>query len=188
MSVDRMEPHGPRALVVLGCKVEPETGALSAALARRTAWALAAYRAGLGEIVVASGGRSWGGHVEADAIAAHLAREGVPEGRIYRELSSLTTAENAFFTAHLLARLGLERATIVTCAWHVPRALACFGRVGLDVRAIDVPTPRAPALSAAYRAVHERVSARLDLWNLSRFTGPRSSRPDHPFDDVNPTR
>jgi uncharacterized SAM-binding protein YcdF (DUF218 family) len=65
----------------------------------------------------------------ADALAAL----GVPAGVIVRERASLTTRDNARFTAASCARRQIARVSIVTCGWHLPRAIMCFQAEGLEV-------------------------------------------------------
>jgi uncharacterized SAM-binding protein YcdF (DUF218 family) len=84
-------------------------------------------------VVIVSGGRTWDGEVEADAMAAALAALGVPEGRIVRERASLDTRDNARFSAASCARRGIGQVALVTCVWHLPRARARFEAEGLDV-------------------------------------------------------
>jgi uncharacterized SAM-binding protein YcdF (DUF218 family) len=109
-------------------------------------------------IVVVSGGRRWGDVVEADAMARELVARGVPERAIVRERCSLSTRENAHFTAEVLARRGTRGATLVTCSWHMPRALAVFSLAGLEVEGVaarDGETP--PWSSRVWRLVRERA-------------------------------
>jgi uncharacterized SAM-binding protein YcdF (DUF218 family) len=126
----------PGALVVLGCAVRLDAvGRLApSTLARRVDAAARAYEAAAPGIavVVVSGGRRWGASVEADVMARELVRRGVPEAAIVRERCSLTTRDNARFSAAILARRGLSRAGIVTSPWHLPRALTLFSRAGVD--------------------------------------------------------
>jgi uncharacterized SAM-binding protein YcdF (DUF218 family) len=131
-------------IVVLGCRavVDPSGRLAPGALARRVDAASRLYLdlAGLDRtprdpamLVVASGGRRWGNVVEADAMAHELRLRGVPEGAIVRERCSLTTRDNARFVAEALARNGSRAALVVTCSWHMPRALALFTRAGMEV-------------------------------------------------------
>lgn len=148
------------AIVVLGCRV---TGtALSGAAERRVARAAREFHATGARRVITSGGRSWGGVIEADRMAAELIALGVPSGVILRERCSMSTADNARFTAALAVRHGLERIAIVTCTWHLPRALLLFRREGLQAHGLGAEPPPSSALTRAYRAVRERVCMRLD--------------------------
>ena len=146
---------------MLGCRVNAD-GSLGPAALRRVRVGAKAFRE-LGALaVVASGGKRWGGTAEADAFRARLVGEGVPAERVIRELLSRSTVENAHYAGEILRAQGLTLVAIVTCDWHLPRALAAFEREG--VRAIGVPAP-APALSrgrARIRSASERVKAWLD--------------------------
>jgi uncharacterized SAM-binding protein YcdF (DUF218 family) len=115
-----------------------------------------------GALVVASGGRRWDDAVEADAMARELVALGVPEGAIARERCSLSTRDNARFTAEALARRGIGAATVVTCSWHLARALAFFIEAGLVVDGVaardgDLP----PWPSRAWRWGRERILTRV---------------------------
>jgi uncharacterized SAM-binding protein YcdF (DUF218 family) len=84
-------------------------------------------------VLIVTGGRSWDGEVEADAMAAAIVALGVPAGVVVRERASLDTRDNARFTAACCARRGIGRVAIVTCGWHLPRARARFEAEGLEV-------------------------------------------------------
>jgi uncharacterized SAM-binding protein YcdF (DUF218 family) len=122
------------AIVVLGCRVLV-CGRLTAAAEGRASAAAAAYRAGMAPRIVASGGRRWGSQIESVALKQSMVAQGVPEGAIVAELWSLTTYENAIFSAAMLRKAGARRALIVTCAWHLPRALMSFRSAGIDAAA-----------------------------------------------------
>ncbi|MBV9949814.1 MAG: YdcF family protein [Myxococcales bacterium] len=151
------------------------TGRLSGQVlrARVDAAAIEHARRGAGTMVVASGGRRWGEHVEADVIARELATRGVPASAIVRERSSLSTRDNARFAAEVLARRGIRSAAVVTSDWHLPRALALFRRAGLVVRGVPAcpePRVRAGPLGAVaalparvWRAGRERLLTLVDL-------------------------
>ncbi len=165
------------AAVILGCRVETN-GAPSCALERRAARALELLRSGLTTRLVASGGRAWGEHVEADAIARWLVERGVSRERILLERLSLTTVENAMFVAELAARHRLGTIGVVTCDWHLPRAMASFTDVGLSCVAIAAPSPELPEKERRRRALREWLSGRLDAKVVARAArgGAR-----HPF-------
>jgi uncharacterized SAM-binding protein YcdF (DUF218 family) len=149
-----------RAIVVLGCGVAFDAeGRLTGALGRRVATAAAIHaRRGDGEtVVVASGGRRWSGRVEADAMARELLLRGVPERAVVRERCSLSTADNARFATAALARRGIAEAAVVTCAWHLPRAVALFERRGLRVEGVPAPGGEARWIRRVWRWGRERV-------------------------------
>ena len=150
----------PFAVCVLGCR------AGSAALARRVIAGTEAYFTRGANLAVACGGRSWGGLVEADAMARLMATAGVPEGQIVRERCSLDTRDNARFTAALLARRGLSRVLVVTCSWHLPRAERLFRLAGLTVEGLGVDPPAPSMRQRVYWDLRERVSS----WNDARRT------------------
>jgi uncharacterized SAM-binding protein YcdF (DUF218 family) len=156
--------------VVLGCRVLPG-GRPSASLARRAAVAADAFHAGVAPLVVTSGGRRWGARSEARALADELVRRGVPRAAIVEELWSLSTMENALCSAALLRRIGRAgrpSAVLVTCAWHMPRALGDFRAAGLEPLALPSPVPAAGLLIRAWRRAHEIVCARLDRAAMRR--------------------
>lgn len=148
------------ALVLLGCRVS--AGSLPGAASRRVARAAAAYRDGLSERIVVSGGRAWDGVVEADALAAELESAGVPRAALLLERASRTTRENARLSVQLLRELGARRVGVVSCDWHLARALWCFRRAGIDAEAVPAPSPPLPPLRRSLRGAKERGAWLLD--------------------------
>jgi uncharacterized SAM-binding protein YcdF (DUF218 family) len=115
-----------------------------------------------------------GGAPGADAppLAALMARVAVTEygvEAVWPEPRSRNTWENARYSAELLAGQGVERVLLVTHAWHMPRAMACFRAQGLDPvpaptafvsagwREASDWTPSAGALRTSYWALHEHL-------------------------------
>jgi len=151
--------HRERAIVVLGCQpLWADDGRLRGALGRRVQ---AAYRhfIELPGWLVVSGGRTWSGVVEADAMRDDLLMAGA-DG--LRERCSLSTRDNAHRSRELLLRLGVGEVTIVTCDWHLPRAEESFRREGLPVRGLPVPGPPQGPLGRWRRATREWLSTRVD--------------------------
>ena len=153
----------PTVVCVLGCRAD------SATLARRARAAAAAYRARGATLVLACGGRSWGGLVEADAIARILVAEGVPERAVVRERCSLDTRDNARFAASLLARRGLSGVLLITCSWHLPRATRLFRMAGLEVEGLGVDPPDPTLRQRAYWRAREAVSSWSDARRKMRI-------------------
>ncbi len=176
----RDEQAARTAIVVLGCKVEPD-GSPSPALQRRIAWGAAAFEAGLGSAVIATGGRRWAGFAEADVVARRLTSLGVPRAAVFPELSSMTTAENALFSVELARHLGMPRLLLVTCTFHLPRALECFRASGAIATGLGAPSPPSSLRARLRRSVHERCARALDVRYLSAIAQARALGP-HPFD------
>jgi uncharacterized SAM-binding protein YcdF (DUF218 family) len=164
-----------QAIVVLGGDVHIGNGAdvpdtLGALSLERVVFAAQAYRR-LHLPVVVSGGRVGAAHASEGALmkAALEADFAVPVA--WNEDRSRTTWENALYTARLLQPEKIATVVIVSQAWHLPRALWAFERVGL--RALPWPAPRAalrpgavddflPSIAAlhdSFRALHEMIGA-----------------------------
>lgn len=148
----------PPVVCVLGCRSS------SKALARRANAAARTYRDLGSTVAMACGGRAWDGRVEADELARLMVEDGVPAEAIVRERCSLDTVDNARFAALLLARRGLTRVALVTCAWHLPRAERHFRAMGLDVQGVGVEPPESTPFQRWYWRHRERLSS----WNDAR--------------------
>lgn len=75
---------------------------------------------------------------EGQLVARFLVVSGVRHGDIVFENKSRNTHENARFTARILRdRFGTNRCVLVTSAWHMRRAVACFQHE--NVRPIPFP-------------------------------------------------
>ncbi len=85
-----------------------------------------------------------GGQVYSDSgQEAHIAQRllldlGVPENKLLLEDQSLNTKQNAQYAAKILRENGLTSPVLVTSAFHMPRSVLNFTKVGFDVT--PVPT------------------------------------------------
>jgi uncharacterized SAM-binding protein YcdF (DUF218 family) len=149
------------AIVLLGCRIGPG-GRPSEAALRRAAAAARAWHEQIAPLVVVSGGRRWAGVSEAEALGRELVRLGVEAEAIVPELCSLSTQENARYTARIVRARGLSRVAVVTCDWHLPRALVCFHGAGIDALGIPAPSPPASRILRLRRAARERIGQLLD--------------------------
>jgi uncharacterized SAM-binding protein YcdF (DUF218 family) len=155
-------------IVVLGARIPRESQrgdargiALGGAIGRRAREAARLYTEIGAPLVVASGGCAWGGVVEADAIQETLVAAGVPRSIIVRDRCSLSTSDNARYVARALEKRGYREALIVTCAWHMGRAVTLFRREGIVSHPHPVDEPPAPLRTRVWRWGRERVAARL---------------------------
>jgi uncharacterized SAM-binding protein YcdF (DUF218 family) len=148
-------------LVLLGCRLG-RRGALSPTAERRAIRAAEAFRAGLGCRILACGGKAWSGVREADALCDFLSRAGVPSSALEAERWSHTTRENAHYAAKLLLPRGMQRVGVVTCDWHMDRALSCFRAAGFDPVPVPAVSPPVRPWRALVRAVREHASFVVD--------------------------
>jgi uncharacterized SAM-binding protein YcdF (DUF218 family) len=98
--------------------------------------ALWIYRAGKApRIVISAGNLPWSSLSvpEAEKIANLLVKLGAPRSALILETRSGTTRENAVNTAAIFKANDWRTGLLVTSATHMPRALAAFRKVGLDV-------------------------------------------------------
>lgn len=114
--------------------------------ADRLGQALFLYKTGRVQKILISGGSSdllFMGHEareEGQEAMRFLQLAGVPTRDLLWETRSRNTRENALFSARVLRRqYNTDRCVVVTSAFHMRRALACFRRAGLR------PTPFAGA-------------------------------------------
>ncbi|MGV8804923.1 MAG: YdcF family protein [Polaromonas sp.] len=161
----QLQAHQVQAVVVLGGGLLPGTPEYGGAAqpsdntaARLRYGATLAQAAGLP--LAFTGGRGWAAdsrqrHSEAE-VAARVLRQDYRLTPRWLESQSRDTAENARWLAPLLVRDGVQRIALVTHAWHLPRALAAFERVGLSV----VPAPMGYVLPLENGALQWLPSAR----------------------------
>lgn len=129
----------------------------------------------------------------ADApIAGQILEEfGIVKDRIVLESESRTTAENAMFSKRLVSPKPGERWLLVTSAFHMPRSIGSFRKVGWEVEAYPVDwrtqgwieatdtfSKISDGLARADTTVHEWTGL-LVYWLAGRsselFPGPRAS-------------
>jgi uncharacterized SAM-binding protein YcdF (DUF218 family) len=160
------------AIVVLGAELRrnaPEYGGetLGPLSLERLRYAARLHRQ-TGLPILVSGGRLRDGDEPvAKLMSEALAEDFLTESR-WVEDRSLTTAENARYSAEILRRDGVSTVVLVTHAWHMRRALMEFR--GLGLRVVPAPTlpphrptdfdmfvPSAAALYESFLGVHELV-------------------------------
>lgn len=138
--------QAPDGIVVLGGSFDTVVAgarreiALTEAAERLTEIATLARRWPEARIVFTGGSNAvvYDGATEADLAAQVFESFGVPRERLVFEGRSRNTVENARFTRDLVTPKKSERWLLVTSAYHMPRAVGCFRRVGFEVEAWPV--------------------------------------------------
>lgn len=103
--------------------------------ADRILHALLLYRKGyIRKILISGGNRDPNVRPEALQLKSILLLAGVPEADILCEERSINTYENAQFAAEILRKkFAGQRYLLITSAFHMRRAVACFAKAGVDV-------------------------------------------------------
>jgi uncharacterized SAM-binding protein YcdF (DUF218 family) len=160
-------PEQVDGIVVLGGAIDGPLSAargqpvLSEAAERLTA-AVALARRYPGARIVFSGGEGAllpQGHAEADAAVAFFAEAGVPRRRLAIENRARNTWENAVYSQALAQPKPGETWLLVTSAWHMPRALGCFRKLGWDVLPWPVDYRTGPERIVLGFALGEQLAA-----------------------------
>ncbi|WP_137135005.1 YdcF family protein [Rhizobium sp. FKY42] len=91
------------------------------------------------KLIVSGGDGSFSGRYEGEAKATEgfFADFGITAERLIKENSSRNTFENSANTKDVLSANGLADCLLVTSAFHMPRAMALFAKMGISV----VPYP-----------------------------------------------
>ncbi|TAH07968.1 MAG: YdcF family protein [Runella slithyformis] len=103
----------------------------------RVAQALQLYKAGKMEYILISGGQGRLSGAEKNgnegrAVRHYLIASGVPANKILLEPNARNTHENAVFSAQILrSTFKTNECLLITSAFHLPRAVACFKKEGI---------------------------------------------------------
>lgn len=117
-------------IIVLGCKVY-ENNQAAPCIRARSYHAAQLYKQGVAAQIIASGGPTRQGPVEAEVIAGLLESEGVPSEAITEEDSSHNTIQNIYNSRAIMQKRGWRTAVIVTEPYHINRAMIVAHDAGL---------------------------------------------------------
>lgn len=120
-------PATPVALV-LGAQVYP-SGMPSPFLAGRLDLAKRLYDAGLVEVLLVSGDNGDREYNEPDAMRRYLVAAGVPADRVVADHAGFDTYDSCSRAQRIF---GVDRLTVVTQDYHLPRAVATCRALGVD--------------------------------------------------------
>jgi uncharacterized SAM-binding protein YcdF (DUF218 family) len=137
----------PDGVIVLGGAIDPNLSAIyrvvvfgasvdrivaAAELARRYPNARIVFSGGNANLIASDASR------EADLSAAFFESFGISRGRLVLERRSRNTYENAEFVKALVSPKRGERWVLVTSAYHMPRSIGIFRKVGFEVEPYPV--------------------------------------------------
>jgi vancomycin permeability regulator SanA len=118
--------------VVFGAQVHPG-GRPSSTLTWRVDTAVDLYRDGLVDRLVMSGGVGESGYDEAEVMRQMAIERGVPDDAIVVDSAGLNTEATVEDTLRFFAAEGIDRALVVSNAYHLPRIKLAYRRHGLEV-------------------------------------------------------
>ncbi len=163
----RDRPADAGAIVVLGGGLDPADAVrpkteLGSHTLFRCLRAAELYRQGTPCPVICCGGTIAGTTVsESGAMADFLATQGVATADLVTEDGSSSTYENAIGAARILGERRISKVLLVTDGFHLPRALACFRRQGVE----------AVAAGCSYKATEFHFGLRALLPSLNAARG-----------------
>lgn len=129
------------AIVVLGAA--QYDGRPSPALKARLDHVIELWRQDTTAHVVVTGGKQPGDRfTEATASATYLVAQGVPDGKILREVNGRSSFQSLADSAAFLKKRGLTRVVLVSDAYHAARIEGIAEEVGLDASVSPTPASR----------------------------------------------
>ncbi|OKI68925.1 SanA/YdcF family protein [Micromonospora sp. CB01531] len=130
-------PEAPVALV-LGTKVEAD-GNPSAFLTARLELAQRLFTAGKVRAILVSGDNMNADYNEPEAMRRWLVDRGVPTGKVVPDYAGFDTYDSC---ARAKRIFGVDRMTVVTQSFHLPRAVALCRHFGIEANGVGDDTVR----------------------------------------------
>jgi uncharacterized SAM-binding protein YcdF (DUF218 family) len=161
----------PDGIIVLGGAINPrnskvyETPTVTSDAGRLVAMAKLARAYPNARIVYSAGDASLMANrvAEAQFVPPLLDSLGLPRERVILESASRNTAENAALTKQLVQPKPGERWLLVTSAFHMPRAVGCFRKIGFPVEAYPAQWRTLPKWSWSFGVEVAAGLGSLDL-------------------------
>lgn len=166
-------PPAPVALV-LGAGLTRD-GRPTPFLAGRLDVAAALHAAGKVRVLLVSGDNSRADYDEPSAMRTYLVAKGVPASAVVADYAGLDTWDSCV-RAHRI--FGVNRATVVTQSFHLPRAVALCRAAGIEASGVGHDTSDAFPSGTAYGWFRESLASSKALADAvvvrpdPRFLGP----------------
>ncbi|CAN7281477.1 YdcF family protein [Pararhizobium sp. LjRoot255] len=125
------------------------------------------------KILVSGGDGSFSGKYQGDAETsmAFFSTFGIAPDRIIQESQSRTTFENADNTRALLEKNGLSNCVLITSAFHMPRSVGLFRKLGIPVTPWPVDYRTSGQLSLGPDFSQPSLNAQLTTTAMREWTG-----------------
>jgi SanA protein len=149
--------------IVFGAGYWP-SGRLSSALADRMETAIALYQAGKVNKLLLSGDNRFADYNEPEAMARYATEQGVPREDLVLDYAGRRTYDSCYRARNIF---GVERAVLVTQAFHLPRALYTCQRLGLEV--VGTVADRRPYVRAFWYQLRELFALSRAWLDLNLF-------------------
>jgi uncharacterized SAM-binding protein YcdF (DUF218 family) len=122
---------------------------------------------------VSGGDGSFSGTYEGDARASEtfFSAFGIAPERLLREDQSRTTSENADNSKDMLESHGLSNCLLVTSAFHMPRSVGLFRKLGLTVTPWPADYRTSGVLNLSLDFSQPSLNAQLTTTAMREWTG-----------------
>lgn len=124
-------------------------------------------------ILVSGGDGSFSGTYDGDAQTSKtfFTTFGIAPERLIREDQSRTTFENAANTKQLLEENGLSNCALITSAFHIPRSVGLFRKLGIDVTPWPTDYRTSGNVSLGLDFSQPSLNAQLTTTAMREWTG-----------------
>lgn len=160
-------PH-QRVAIVFGARIYSETR-LSAMLLDRVDTAVDLYQAGKVDKLLLTGDNSSVYYDEPSAMMAHAISRGVDPADIQPDYGGRRTYDSCYRAGHVFQ---VTDATLVTQAFHLPRALLLCSNLGLNSVGVPADRRQYDPRSIAWSELREVPALLVALTDLVRRTPP----------------
>ncbi len=166
-------PSAPVTLV-LGAGLNPD-GTPSPFLAGRLDVAKALLDAGRTKVLLVSGDNRYLNYDEPTSMRDYLVAKGVPAELVIRDFAGRDTYDSC---ARARRIFGVERALVVSQAYHLPRAVATCRAVGIDAEGVGDRSAAVFAAEWSSGEVRERGAAVKTVWDVLTRRDPVLGQPE----------
>ncbi len=160
-------------IIVLGCRAY-QNGGPSSCMRARAGHAADLYRQGFATEIIATGGMTDQGPIEAAVLSRVLQENGVPESAITEETQATDTIQNILNSRAIMWARGWHTAVLVTEPFHINRASLIARDAGLIV--FPSPALNSPNWTQPFPRVYNlgRDTLSLMLYQLKGLIGIKS--------------